>query len=148
MRKTWTYIVEELKKVDIILLLAEVLLEEIIDGALEQERVVYGNETDFLVTEPTWLAATSYTRVHDIVGDQEECLQLSTQVRKQSSATNIATYQLHTPAQDSSLQVLIVRQRTSLQDLHCINDGQAAVQLASGNIVVQVLRPYILVRAG
>ena len=52
-----TYVVEELDEVDVSGVLAEVLLEEPVDGGLEQEGIVNCNETDALVAVPARLAA-------------------------------------------------------------------------------------------
>lgn len=41
-----TYLEEELDEVDVVRLLAEVLLQEVVDSGLEHERVVDGNVAD------------------------------------------------------------------------------------------------------
>lgn len=46
------HLVEELEKVDVVLLLTEVLLEEDVDGSLEHERVVDGDVADVLLRTP------------------------------------------------------------------------------------------------
>lgn len=67
---------EKFNKVDVVLLLAEVFLEEVVDGTFDQERVVDRDEAHFLFAEPARLAATGHTPVHDIVGDEEVGLKL------------------------------------------------------------------------
>ena len=60
-------VVEELKEVDVVGLGAEVLLEKVVDGTLEHERVVDGDKVHALYAEPTWLSATSDRLVHHVV---------------------------------------------------------------------------------
>ena len=54
------------------------LFEEVVDGTLEHERVVDGDQVHALDAEPTWLSATSDRLVHHVVGDEEEGLELGT----------------------------------------------------------------------
>jgi len=68
---------EEFEKVDIIALLSKVTLDEVVNRGLEHERVVDSDEPDFRVLVPTWLSPAGDGRIHDIVGDEEERLQLS-----------------------------------------------------------------------
>lgn len=70
-------LVEEFEKVDIIALLSKVTLDEVVNRGLEHERVVDSDEPDFRVLVPTWLSPAGDGRIHDIVGDEEERLQLS-----------------------------------------------------------------------
>ena len=42
---------EELDEVDVVLLLAEVLLEEVVDGSFEHERVVDGDVSDVFLRQ-------------------------------------------------------------------------------------------------
>ncbi len=49
------------------------------------------------------------------------------------------TYELDAPSEHSSLEVLVVRQRGPLDDLSGVDDGHPAVQLATGDVVVEVL---------
>ena len=58
---------EELQKVNVVFLLTEVFLEEEIDSRFEEERVIDGDESNFLVAEPAWLTTTGHARVHDII---------------------------------------------------------------------------------
>ncbi len=50
------------------------------------------------------------------------------------------TYQLNTPPEQSSLEVLGIGERPALNDGNRVNNGEATVELAPGNVVVQVLR--------
>ena len=52
------------------------LLEEVVDGALEHEGVVNGDEVDALNTEPTGLSSTGDGLIHHVVGNEEERLEL------------------------------------------------------------------------
>lgn len=71
-----TYFVEQLDKVQVRRVGTEVLLQQPVDGGLEEERVVNGDKTDALVSVPTWLSSPRDARVHEVVGHEEECLQL------------------------------------------------------------------------
>ena len=71
-----TRLVEEFDKVDIIVLFSEMMLDEMVNRSLEQERIIYRDETDFRLLVPAWLSSTGDRRVHDIVGNEEERLQL------------------------------------------------------------------------
>ena len=49
------------------------------------------------------------------------------------------TYELDTPAEDGGLEVLVVRELAALEDLHGVDDGEAAVELPAWDVVVQIL---------
>jgi len=72
-----TRLVEELEEVNIIALLSEMILDEVINRRLEHERVVDSDYPDFGVLVPARLPPTGDGRVHDIVRNEEERLQLS-----------------------------------------------------------------------
>lgn len=55
-------------------MLAEVFLEEVVDGSFEHECIVDGDHSDVGLSVPAWLTATSDAAVHDIVRDEEEGL--------------------------------------------------------------------------
>jgi hypothetical protein len=101
---------------------AEVLLEQDEDGGLEHESVVDGDHTDVGGEVPAGLAAAGLGRVHDVVGDEEEGLQ-----------------QLDHPAERGGLEVLLLSELTSEEQLGGVNDRQAAVALAANDIVVEGL---------
>ena len=46
------------------------------------------------------------------------------------------TYEFNTPAEKSGLEVLIVGEFTTLEDLNRIDNGDTAVELATGNVVI------------
>lgn len=71
-----TRLVEEFDDVDVIVLLSEMILDEMVNRSLEQERIIYRDKTDFGLLVPAWLSSASDRRVHDIVGNEEERLQL------------------------------------------------------------------------
>ena len=132
---------EELHEVDVRRVLAEVLFQEPVDRCLEQESVVDRNEPDALVAEPAGLTATCDARVHEVVRDEEERLQLFQSVSEvHMSDADMYTHELDTPAQHGGLEVLIIGQRPALEDRDGVHDGQAAVELASGDVVVEVLQ--------
>jgi hypothetical protein len=113
---------EELDEVDVRGVAAEVLLEQDEDGGLEHESVVDGDHTDVGGEVPAGLAAAGLGRVHDVVGDEEEGLQ-----------------QLDHPAERGGLEVLLLSELTSEEQLGGVNDRQAAVALAANDIVVEGL---------
>lgn len=49
------------------------------------------------------------------------------------------THKLDTPAQQGSLEVLILAQLAALEDLHRVHDRDPAVQLPARHVVVQIL---------
>ena len=67
---------EELEQVDVVRLLAEVLLQQIVDRGLEHERVVDRNVADTGHAVPTRLATAGDRGVHEVVRDEEEALEL------------------------------------------------------------------------
>lgn len=52
------------------------------------------------------------------------------------------TYQLDAPSQHRGLEVFVVGQLAPLEDLDGVDDGQTAVELATRNIVVEVLHAF------
>jgi hypothetical protein len=83
-------LVEELEEVDIIALLSKVTLDEVVNRRLEHERVVDSDEPDFRVLVPAWLPSAGDGRIHDIVGNKEERLQLSGRQKARSYIGEIA----------------------------------------------------------
>ena len=75
-------LVEKLEEVNIIALLFEMTLDEVVNRRLEHERVVDGDDPHPRVLVPTWLPSAGDRSIHDIVGDEEERLQLRGVVRK------------------------------------------------------------------
>ena len=70
-------LVEELEEVNIIALLSKMILDKVVNRRLEHERVVDSDEPDFGILVPARLPPAGDGRVHDIVGNEEERLQLS-----------------------------------------------------------------------
>jgi hypothetical protein len=70
-------LVEEFEEVNVIALLPKMTLDEVVNRGLEHERVVDSDEPDFGVLVPARLPSTGDGRVHDIIGNEEERLQLS-----------------------------------------------------------------------
>ena len=71
-----THLVEQLNELHIRGMLPEVLLQKPVDRALEEERVVDRDEADALGAVPARLAAAGDARVHHVVRDEEERLEL------------------------------------------------------------------------
>jgi hypothetical protein len=67
--------VEQLHQVDVVLVLAEVLFEQDVDGALEHKGVIDGDHADRGHQVPAGRATTRLGRVHNVVRDQEEGLE-------------------------------------------------------------------------
>lgn len=49
------------------------------------------------------------------------------------------TYELDAPAEESGVKVLVVGERGTLEDLERVDDRETTVELATGDVVVQVL---------
>jgi len=58
---------EQLKKMNVVWFRSEVLLQEMIDSTLEQERIIDRNVRDAINAVPTWLATARYRCIHHIV---------------------------------------------------------------------------------
>lgn len=71
-----THVMEELEQIDVVGLGPEVLLEQVVDGALEHEGVVDGNVGNAIDLVPAGLATAGDRGVHHVVGDEEVSLQL------------------------------------------------------------------------
>ena len=46
------------------------------------------------------------------------------------------TYEFNTPAEKSGLEVLVIGEFTTLEDLDRIDNGDTTVELATGNVVI------------
>jgi hypothetical protein len=91
--------VEQLQQVDVARVLTEVLLEEVVDGTLQHESIVDGNEPNTLYTVPAWLTATGNGRVHEIIRNEEEGLELSRlNLSMRSPTIRMRPHKLDTPA--------------------------------------------------
>lgn len=115
-------LVEELDNVDIGRVGAEALLQDEVDGRLEHEGIIDGDQVDTLMAIPTGLAATGNGAVHKIIADEEESLE-----------------ELSEPAQDAQVLELLFGQGLLQEGEAGIGDGEAAVELAARNIDVQGL---------
>ena len=67
---------EELEEMNVIALLPEIVLDEMVNGRLEHERVVYSDEPDFRFLVPAWLSSAGERSIHNIIRNEEEGLQL------------------------------------------------------------------------
>jgi hypothetical protein len=90
--------VKELDQADIGRMLAEVLLEEIVDACLKHEGIVDCNQVNSFNAVPAWLTTTRDTRVHEIVGDQEERLQLIQVNKDRIGVCKARTNSTHQPS--------------------------------------------------
>ena len=115
-------LVEELHQVDVGGVLAEVLLEENVDGGLEHEGVVDGDHADTVLAVPTWGAAAGDGAVHDIVGDEEEALK-----------------ELGHPAEGGGLEVVVLAELLALEKSDGVWHGHAAVAFSSDGIGIEGL---------
>lgn len=142
---------EELEEVDVVGLRAEVLLKEEVDGRLEEKRVVDCDGAHARETIPAVLSAARDGRIHHVVGNEEHCLQLDaggseSRLRHRNGWT-AGTHELDTPPEDGSAKVLVLAQRATEEDLRAVGDRDAAVQLAVRNVVVEILRRCVSMRA-
>jgi hypothetical protein len=113
---------EQLDEVDVCGVGAEVLLQEDEDGGLEHEGVVDGDHADAGLEVPAGLTAAGLGGVHDVVGDEEEGLK-----------------ELNHPAKGGSVEVLLLGEVASEEQLGGVDNGQAAVTFAANDIVVEGL---------
>lgn len=153
-------IVEEFEKIAVVRILPEVLLEQIVNGSLEHERVVDGNVSDGLDLVPARLTAASNGLIHHVVGHEKVCLklqmngeQLLPEVQPFIAAGLFAcvrdfamseTHQLDAPSQDGSLEVFWLSQLPRAlsrlvcaeEDVYGVDDAQASVELATWGVVI------------
>ena len=115
-------LVEELEQVDVARVVAEVLFEEHVDGALEQEGVVDGHHADAVLAVPARLAAARDAAVHDVVRDEEEGLE-----------------ELRHPAERGRLEVLVRGELLSEQERDRVGHRHAAVAFAADRVGLETL---------
>jgi hypothetical protein len=115
-------LMEELDDVDVGGVGAEALLEDKVDGSLEHEGVVDGDEADTLVAVPAGQATAGNGAIHKIIADEEESLE-----------------ELGEPAQDAQVLELLIGQGLLQEGESGVGDREAAVQLPSWDIGVQGL---------
>jgi hypothetical protein len=114
--------VEQLHQVDVVAVLAEVLLEQDVNGALEHKSIVDGNHADVGHEVPARRTTAGLGRVHDVVRDEEEGLQ-----------------QLNHPAESGGAEVLVVGEIALEEQSRCVDDRHAAVALAADCVVLERL---------
>lgn len=56
-------------------------LDEPVNGSLEHESIINSDQPDLFVSEPARLASAGDARVHDVVRNEEERLELNTNIR-------------------------------------------------------------------
>jgi hypothetical protein len=54
-------------------------------------------------------------------------------------ANEAPTHKLNAPAEESGVEVLVVSEVRALEDLESVDDRETAVELAAGDVVVEVL---------
>ena len=52
---------------------------------------------------------------------------------------NEGTHELDAPPKERGLEVLLIGERTTLEDLDRVDNGDATVKLAAGDVIVKVL---------
>lgn len=119
-------LVEELDEVDVGGVVAEVLLEEGVDGHLEHEGVVDGDHADAVLAVPAGGAAAGDAAVHDVVGDEEEGLQ-----------------QLRHPAEGGGLEVLVLGEGLFEDEGDGVGDGHAAVAFTAEGVNIETLQSMV-----
>jgi hypothetical protein len=72
-----THIKEKFKEIYVIRLLAEVLLQELIQCGFEHEGIINSDVIDALYAIPAGLSTARNRGIHHIIRDQETCLELS-----------------------------------------------------------------------
>lgn len=115
-------LVEELDEVDVGGVGLEALLQDQVDGGLQHEGIVDGDEANTLVAIPAGLATASDGAVHDIIADQEESLE-----------------QLGEPAQNAQVLELLLGQGLLQEGETGVGDGETTVELATGGVGKQRL---------
>lgn len=122
-------LVEELNKINVLfLVLAEVLLQQDVDGRLEHEGVVDGDHANIRHEVPARAAAAGLGAVHDIIRNEEESLE-----------------ELNHPAESGRVKELVLGQVATEQKGRGIDDRHAAVAFAADSVVVQALEPGVSV---
>jgi len=56
-----------------------------------------------------------------------------------STANSLQTYELNAPAEEGGVEVLVIGKVRALEDLERVDDRETAVELAAGDVVVEVL---------
>lgn len=115
-------LVEELNEVNVGGVGTEALLEDEVDSRLQHESIVDRNQADLLLAVPARLTTTGDRAVHDIIAYQEESLE-----------------KLSKPAQNAQILELLFGQGLLQEGDTGIGAGKTAVQLAAGDIDVEVL---------
>ena len=111
---------EKLENIHVVGMLSEMFLEERVDGHFEHEGVVYGDHAYAWLAVPAWLAAASDGGVHDVIRDEEECLQ-----------------ELGEPAEGCGEEVFGFVERTREEEGGGVRDGEAAVAFPAHCVVVE-----------
>jgi hypothetical protein len=114
--------VEEFDHIEVGWVGAEVLLQEAVDGRLEEEGIVDSDHAHAGTTVPARFAAARHGAVHDIIGDEEEGLQ-----------------KLDCPAQKTELFELLVGKGLVQESERGVGNGYAAIELAAGRVGIENL---------
>lgn len=116
---------EKFNEIDVVVGIAEVLLQEVVDAGFKQESVVDSNHTNTILAEPAWLTTTSDGGIHNIIRDQKEGLQLQSIKLALASILLIQReilYKFDKPAEYRSLENIVFRHRFTLQDTDSVNN--------------------------
>jgi hypothetical protein len=68
--------VHKVDKINVKRFVSEVFANHLEDRAFQNERIINGHKTDTLNAEPAGMATSSDTRIHDIICNEEEGLEL------------------------------------------------------------------------
>ena len=115
-------LVEQLDEVDVGGMGLAVLLEEGVNSHLEHKGIVDGDHANALLAVPAGLTSTGDAAVHDVVGDEEECLQ-----------------KLRHPAEGSGLEVLLLGEGLFEEERDGVGNGHAAVAFTAEGIDIETL---------
>lgn len=67
---------EKLDDIDVVWFRSEMFFEQPVNGSFEHESIIDRDQSDSFVAVPTRLTTTSYARIHDVVRNEEEGLEL------------------------------------------------------------------------
>lgn len=112
--------VEQLDHIGVAGMLAEVFLEEDVEGHFEHEGVIDGDHADAGLAVPARLAAARDGGVHHVVGDEEECLQ-----------------EFGEPAEGGGEEVFAFGEGAGEEEGGGVDDGEAAVAFSAQGVVVE-----------
>lgn len=115
-------LVEQLDKVDVGGVGAEVLLQDDIDSGLEHEGIVDSDHAHSVLAVPAGLTTAGDGAVHHVIADQEESLE-----------------QLSKPAQSAEVFELFIVERLLQKSQTGVGNGETTVQFSTGDVDIDGL---------